>query len=83
MPMSNDEFAAVPGKMPEKLQEYWTKGEGGGKVAWGTDGSMKRCMRLLKAEGVPQRMVGGACARLHKRATGQWPTEGGEAGIPS
>lgn len=78
-----DDFAAVPGRMPEHLQEYWTHGEGGAEIGWGTEGSFKRCQKLLKAEGVPGRMVDGACARLHKRATGEWPTEGGKAGIPS
>lgn len=79
----DDDFAAVPGRMPEQLQEYWTTGEGGAEIGWGTEGSFGRCQRLLKAGGVPARMVDGSCARLHKRATGQWPTEGGKAGIPS
>lgn len=78
-----DDYAAVPGHMPEHLQKYWTTGEGGAEIGWGTEGSMERCQRLLKAEGVPARMTGGACARLHKRATGEWPTEGGKSGIPS
>lgn len=68
--------------MPEKLQEYWTTGEGGAEIGWGTDGSFGRCQRKLRGK-LPARMVDGACARLHHRATGQWPTEGGEAGVPS
>jgi hypothetical protein len=78
-----EEFAGKPGGgMPETLQEYWTTGKGGAEIGWGTDHSYSRCQKLLKGK-VPGRMIDGACARLHKRATGEWPTEHGKAGIPS
>lgn len=59
--------------MPERLQRYWTEGEGALKVRWGTRGSFRRCRRALVKEGVPLRMVNGACANLYKRATGKHP----------
>lgn len=67
--------AAVPGRMPDQLRDYWTHGEGAAKIRWGTDGSFDRCVRLLRKyfPNDPK----GLCARLHKRATGEWPAEKG------
>lgn len=65
----------------ETLKEYWTHGKGAAKIRWGTDGSFKRCVRLLRKY-FPKNPEG-LCANLHKRATGEWPTEHGKAGIPS
>ncbi len=66
-----------------RLFEYWTRGRGAAKIRWGTDGSFDRCVRALRSK-VPARYdVKGLCANLHKRATGEWPTEGGKSGIPS
>lgn len=65
----------------EDLKQYWTTGKGAAKIRWGTDGSFRRCRRLLRKY-FPKNPEG-LCANLHKRATGQWPTEGGKAGIPS
>lgn len=74
--------SGIPGHMPLHLRRYWTFGPGGArKIRWGTDGSMKRCIRLFRK--YFPRNPGGTCAILHKQATGQWPTEGGIAGIPS
>ena len=71
------------GRIPNNLGDYWTHGEGAAKIRWGTDGAFKRCERLLRPK-VPARIdVGGLCANLHKRATGEWPTTGGKHGIPS
>lgn len=67
--------------MPRHLKVYWVTGPGGAKVGWGTKGSMRRCIRLMRKYFPKQ--PGGLCAKLHKTATGQWPTEGGKAGIPS
>ena len=72
---------AIPGRMPEDLKDYWTHGEGAAKIRWGTDGSFDRCVRHLRKY-FPENPKG-LCAKLHKAATGQWPTEGGKAGIPS
>jgi hypothetical protein len=65
----------------ERLRQYWEHGKGGTVTArWGTPGSMKRC---IAANRTHMTDPGGYCALRHKRATGQWPTEGGKAGIPS
>jgi len=67
-----------------KLFRYWTTGEGGRvKIRWGTDGSFARCVHHLERHVPPTYSVKGLCANLHKRATGEWPTEHGKAGIPS
>jgi hypothetical protein len=71
-------------KNPEgtrRLKAYWTRGEGAAKIRWGTDGSFRRCVRLLRKY-FPKNTEG-LCANLHKQATGEWPTEHGKAGIPS
>lgn len=75
-----------PGKVKnpvatERLMRYWTRGAGAVKIGWGTDGSMRRCIFLLRKY-FPKN-PGGLCANLHHRATGEWPTEHGKAGIPS
>lgn len=68
----------------EALREYWTTGKGAAKIRWGTDGSFARCQRLLRKYALKSGFdLDGFCARLHKRATGEWPTEGGKSGIPS
>lgn len=64
-----------------KLMEYWAHGEGAVKIGWGRDGSFDRCVRHL-AKYFPKDPKG-LCANLHHRATGEWPTEHGKAGIPS
>lgn len=58
----------------EYLMRYWTSGKGALKIRWGTDGSFDRCVRELSRY-VPEGQVKGLCARLHKRATGEWPAE--------
>lgn len=64
-----------------RLMEYWTHGKGAAKIRWGVKGSFKRCVRHLRKY-FPKNPEG-LCANLHKRATGEWPTEHGKAGIPS
>jgi hypothetical protein len=63
------------------LQESWERGKVAAKIRWGTDGSMDRCIRQARRVGLSD--PGGYCATRHKGATGQWPTTGGKAGIPS
>lgn len=70
----------VPGEGARRLAEYWEHGEGAAKVRWGTDGAMRRCIAANRDH---MRDPGGYCAKRHKAVTGQWPTEGGKAGIPS
>lgn len=63
-------------KNPEgtrRLKAYWTKGKGALKIRWGTDGSYKRCVRLLRKY-FPKDPFG-LCANLEKQATGHWPAE--------
>ena len=60
----------------ERLMRYWTTGPGGIRLRWGTDGSFDRCVDELSKHVGPG-IVKGLCARLHKRATGEWPAEKG------
>jgi hypothetical protein len=62
------------------LERSWEHGKIAAEIRWGTDGSMKRCIAKARKY---MRDPGGYCATRHKHATGQWPTEGGKAGIPS
>ena len=62
-------------KDTERLRRYWTTGKGGVKIAWGTPGDFRRCVRHLNKH-MPGRAEG-YCAKLHKRATGMWPGEHG------
>lgn len=63
------------GRMPAQLVRHWTKGPGGAEIGWRTKGAFRRCEIALKGKGVPANQVPGACARLHKKATGKWPNE--------
>lgn len=55
----------------ERLRRYWTTGEGGLKIRWGTPGDWTRCVRYL-SEYMPGRAEG-YCNLLHRRATGIYP----------
>lgn len=59
-------------KATQRLMEYWAHGPGAAKIAWGTPHDFARCQRELKKH-VPNHMVDGLCANLHKRALGVWP----------
>lgn len=65
------EFAAVPGRMPQQLIEYWVHGKGALKVRWGTPGDFNRCVRNLRKY-FPKNPEG-LCNRLHTRALGVPP----------
>lgn len=61
----------------EKLMRYWAHGPGAAKIGWTVapgSGDYSRCVVLL-GKYVPDHMVKGLCANLHKRATGRWPNE--------
>ncbi|MET0904311.1 MAG: hypothetical protein ABWZ52_13815 [Acidimicrobiales bacterium] len=64
-------FAAVPGKMPQQLLDYWVHGEGAAKIRWGTPGDFDRCVRNLRK--YFRRDPEGLCNRLHTRALGVPP----------
>lgn len=57
------------------LIRYWTFGKGRAKIGWGSPGDFNRCVARL-SKYVPPGQVKGFCAKLHKRATGQWPGRG-------
>lgn len=61
------------------LIRYWTVGRGRAKIGWGQPRDFYRCVNRL-SKYVPQHMVKGFCARLHKRALGYWPNQGPHAG---
>lgn len=60
-----------PGGSAETLRRYWTTGEGGRKIRWGTSGDFTRCVRHLRRYLGPR--ARGYCANLHRRMTGVWP----------
>jgi hypothetical protein len=62
----------TPGHGSEKLWEYWLRGPGAAKIAWGTTRDYTRCVALLGAY-VPANQVEGYCAKLHFAANGFWP----------
>jgi len=65
------EFAAVPGRMPEQLIQYWVHGKGAAKIRWGTPGDFNRCVRNLRKY-FPKDPKG-LCNRLHVKALGVPP----------
>jgi 2'-5' RNA ligase superfamily protein len=61
--------ATFQSRMPAQLQKYWLR-----RLApWG-HGSFRRCVRLLRSH-YPKDPEG-ACANLHRVATGRWPGAG-------
>lgn len=59
-------------RMPPQLQKSYLTGKVAARIRWNTPGDMTRCMAQAKVHGMG-RMGPGACARLHKIATGVWP----------
>jgi len=55
----------------EKLRRYWTVGEGGAKIRWGTGGDWKRCVRHLSKYLGPR--AKGYCNLRHKEMLGIYP----------
>lgn len=62
-------------RMPGDLKTYWTRGVGAAKIRWGVGGDFNRCRRQL-AKYLRPDQISGACANLHKIATGTWPGKG-------
>jgi len=60
----------------ERLREYWTTGEGGRRIRWGTEGAFTRCTRLLREYMPAPGQAEGYCNLLTKRATGSYAGEG-------
>ncbi len=67
----------------EQLKRYWSIGEGGARVGWGSPGDHSRCVRLVQEAIVksghaplPDEEIHGFCTNMEKRATGR--ANGGE-----
>lgn len=55
----------------ERLRRYWTFGEGGQRIRWGTPGDFTRCVAELDEHlGIRAK---GYCALRHKEMNGVWP----------
>lgn len=71
---------ARPGTgLPPQLLRYWLAGPGAAKIGWGTSGDFERCIVNVQAEvskdgpPLPDHVIKGLCATLHKMATGARP----------
>lgn len=58
----------------DRLRDYWVRGPGAAKIAWGTPGDFNRC-RINLAEYIKPQYLNGYCANRHKDAMGIWPGE--------
>lgn len=63
-----------------RLKAFWASGRGAAEIGWGQDGDFDRCVVLIQKavtkdgqKPLPDRMIKGLCANLHKEATGAWP----------
>jgi hypothetical protein len=73
---------ASPGdrRIVDKGKRYWAFEEGAAKIGWGKPGDFARCMTEVQAavtkdgkKPMPDSMIKGYCAELHKMATGATP----------
>jgi hypothetical protein len=58
------------GRMPARLKEYWSVGEGGAKIRWGTPGAWRRCHRQL-TKYVGPFIAKGLCTNIGKLRGGK------------
>lgn len=56
----------------DRLRDYWVRGEGAAKIAWGAPGDFNRC-RINLAKYVKPEYLNGYCANRHFDALGVWP----------
>lgn len=63
--ISGIEFAS-----DRNLREYWTRGEGAAKIAWGTEGDLTRCHGFL-TKYVGSDDAWGLCNNYHKSIFGR------------
>lgn len=56
-----------------RIRRYWTHGEGAAKIKWGVPGDFNRCRGQLAKYIQNPDWLAGACANMHKEATGGWP----------
>lgn len=62
----------------DRLRDYWVRGPGAAKIAWGTPGDFNRC-RANVAQYVKPQHLNGYCANRHYDALGFWPGRGSHA----
>ncbi|GGK61308.1 hypothetical protein Sme01_03000 [Sphaerisporangium melleum] len=62
--------SASRGGNAETLRRFWSTGEGGKSIRWGTKGDWTRCTRKLAKYLGPR--ARGYCQNLHKRNTGYY-----------
>lgn len=62
----------------DRLRDYWVRGPGAAKIAWGSPGDFNRC-RANVAEYVKPQHLNGYCANRHYDALGTWPGRGAHA----
>ncbi len=67
-------------KSTERLKAYWRNGPGAARIAWNTPGDFDRCVANIQeavTKGshtpLPDVMIKGLCATLHREATGATP----------
>jgi hypothetical protein len=67
-------FAVTPKGVAgeERLDSYWTSGEGAAKIRWAEPCAFCRCLTHLGKYVKPEQLKG-HCANLEKRATGHFP----------
>ncbi len=62
-------------RMPPQLQKSYLSGKVAARIRWGSGGDFNRCVRQAKKHGMGVKAKG-ACATLHKKATGFYPGKG-------
>ena len=69
-PRGTGRRGALTAAMPAQLERSYLSGKVAARLGWGSPGDGTRCMRQAAAHGVPKRMRGGMCQKLHIKATG-------------
>lgn len=67
-------------RIPRQLRESDVHGKGAAEIGWGTPGDFDRCRAFMRRHDVPGREIDGACANLHRIATGEWPGKNAHKG---
>lgn len=67
-------------RMPAQFFPHWLTGEGAAEIQWGHDGDFDRCIVAIQSKvtehgeaPLPDHVIKGLCATLHKMATGASP----------
>lgn len=67
-------------RIPRQLRESDVHGKGAAEIGWGTPGDFDRCRAFMRRHDVPGYEIDGACANLHRIATGEWPGKNAHKG---